>query len=87
MNVSESDQYESNTDCNAIFELVFIPPPIKGDPKQEWLHSGQSLPSMQKSSECCITSYQLQDSTQEEAAYMRKRFICTLVPYISLSPS
>lgn len=40
MNVSESDQYESITDCNAISELVFIPSPIQRDPTEAWLHSG-----------------------------------------------
>lgn len=87
MNVSESDQCESITDCNAIFELVFIPVPIKGDPKEEQLHGGQSLPSILRSSECCISSYQVQDSKQEGAAYMGKRFIYTLIVYINLSPS
>lgn len=86
MNVSESDQCESITDHN-IFESVFIPPPIKGDPKEEQLHSRQSHPSMLKSSERCISSYQVQDSKQEGAAYMGKRFICTLVVYINLFPS
>jgi len=87
MNVSESEQYESVTDCNAISELVLIPSPIQGDPTEEWLHSRQSLQSMLKSFGCYDSSYQGHDSMQEEAAYMGKRFTCTLVLYVNLSLS
>lgn len=78
MKVSKSDQYESITDCNAIFELVFISPPIEGDPKEKLLISGQWLPSMLKSSVVSV-------HTKSKIQHRRRQYIRGKI-YMYISP-
>lgn len=61
-----------NLNSTNLLLIVCIPSPIQRDQTEEWFHSGQSLQSVIKTFGHYDNSYQGQDSTQEDTAYMER---------------